>query len=194
MTPVDLCNTALSFVGRASINSLEEATAEARACRQHYDAARRSFLSLSLWTFALRRVVLAETVNTFEARWAYRYAYPNDALRVVRLVRDEVSRQFTPTEIAFEVRERAIFAHMSPVTAEIVVDETDLARFTPLAQEALAYHLATYIARPLTKSSRLLAELKEERDRAVSVAIAGDAAQQFYHEGEEVGAYVAARR
>lgn len=193
-TAVDVCNMALALIGRRDIASLGEASAEAGVCLRFYDHARRAFIMSSAWSFALRRQALAQTAGDFDARWAYRYARPNEALKILRLIADEASLQFTPLEVPYEVRERAIYTNAAGAIAEIIADEEDITTYGPLAVDAFAYTLATYIATPLTRSTKLLQEMRREQMRAMSIAVTADATQQYNKDGPEIDAYTAARR
>ena len=52
MTPTDICNIALSRLGQAAINDIEEHSRDAIACRAHFESVRDSLLRSHAWGFA----------------------------------------------------------------------------------------------------------------------------------------------
>jgi hypothetical protein len=66
---------------------------------------------------------------------------------------------------------------VSPAYADYKIDQTNVNQFSSLFIDALSFHLASLIARPLTKSSKLVQEMRAEADRALSLAVTHDAAQ-----------------
>lgn len=175
-TDIAICNLALGHIGRASINAFDERTAEARECAKFYDHARTTLLAMSMWTFARRRAALAEVTNDYPERWAYAYVLPNDSTGILRII-PEYDVRNNPVPIDFEVKGGRLYTNVSPATAEFKIDVTDPSKFGSLFVDALSFHLASYIARPLTKSSKLVQEMKQEARAAISYAITHDAAQ-----------------
>lgn len=175
-TDISICNLALAHIGKQPINAFDERSAEARTCKAFYDQARRSMLEMSEWTFGKKRVALAELANDYPARWAFSYVLPSDSLKMLRIVGD-LDPRFDPEPIEFEVREGRVYTGLPQAVGEYVFDQTNVSRFSPLFVDALAYHIASYIARPLTRSSKMVQEMKDERTRALSLAITSDAAQ-----------------
>lgn len=175
-TDISICNIALAHIGKQPINAFDERSTEARTCKAVYDQARRSMLEMSEWTFGKKREALAEVVNDYPARWAFSYVLPVDSLKLLRVIGD-LDTRFDPTPVEFEVREGKVYTMLSPAVGEYVFDQTNVSRFSPLFIDALAYHIAAYIARPLTRSPKMVQEMKDERSRALSLAIESDAAQ-----------------
>lgn len=176
-TPVDICNLALGHIGKPEINSLEEASAEARECRRFYDPTRRAMLQLSDWTFARRRVVLAQVANDYAERWGYKYSRPAGALKMLRVLPPDTDLRQNPRPIPFEVREGFVFTDLAPATAEYTTDAVDTSRFSALFIEALSFRIAQRVSRPLTKSTKLANEMRDEYVQHLSAAIEADAAQ-----------------
>lgn len=81
---VDCCNSALQRVGAASITSITDNSAEARACAVAFDSNRRDELRKHSWNFAIKRAILAPdaTAPTFD--YLYAFTLPTDCLRVIR--------------------------------------------------------------------------------------------------------------
>jgi hypothetical protein len=176
-TVISVCNLALAHIGKADISDLSSATAEARACRRFWDHARQTMLHNSSWTFALRREPMAELANDFVQRWPFRYARPASALKLLSVVPPGLSFRHGRAMPPFEVREGSVYTTVPQAEAEMVVDVTDPALFPPLFTHALSFHLATMIARPLTRSRALTEEMRRETELALSLAITADASQ-----------------
>lgn len=97
MSVVDICNSALSMVGaRATISSLTEESASAKACRVHYDITRSETQMAIAWPFTRRYITLsllgakAGTPENLdgsapvpEGDWVYCYAYPSDCVKPI---------------------------------------------------------------------------------------------------------------
>jgi len=80
---VDICNSALSLVGAASIMSLTDNSKEARICNLQYDSNRRDELRKHYWNFAIKRVALAPDAQAPAFDFAYQFTLPSDCLRIV---------------------------------------------------------------------------------------------------------------
>lgn len=86
----DICNAALARVGGARINSLDDASNEARVCRNVLDTCKEAVLLAHVWTCSRSRAVLplvGIAGQDGKPHWPYRYAYgvPADFLRAVRI-------------------------------------------------------------------------------------------------------------
>lgn len=175
-TDISICNLALSHIGRGMINAFDERSAEARACNTFYDHARQTLLARSMWTFARKRAALAEITNDYVERWAHAYAEPGDSKGVLYLIgeRDPVNN---PIPVEFEVKNGKVYANVSPAYVDYKIDITDPSKFSDLFVDALSYHLASYLARPLTKSAKLVQEMQQATITALSLAVTDDAAQ-----------------
>jgi len=83
---VEICNLALSHIGAASINSLDEASVQAQQCKLHYDIMLSQMLRDAPFQFAHRNEALAVLSEVDLFNWAYAYQYPSDCLRINHLV------------------------------------------------------------------------------------------------------------
>jgi hypothetical protein len=161
---VSICNLALSNLGKDTINALNEASAEARACNQFYEQTRDALLQVYPWRFAGKTQALAQVANSEVGKWGYAYSRPNDCLKV-RWIRpqysvDDPCAQTHQQEISnpFDVEGEAIFCNLSPAFLRYTVRVTDPTKFPPLFVETLSWHLATRLAMPLTR------DLKQRND------------------------------
>lgn len=82
---VEICNLALSNIRAGSINSLDESSLQAQQCKLKYPILRDRCLTETIWSFNHKVSVLAlSTTEIFT--WAYSYQYPNDCLKINRLI------------------------------------------------------------------------------------------------------------
>ena len=175
MTPVDITNLALTnHLGEREITDFDEGTTAARAAKRNYDQARRATLQMSDWTFARRKVQAAPVANDYEERWPFAYALPHDLLKVTR-IRPPVDPLQNPRPVPFEVRGGTLYTLLGPAVLEYTADLTDTVRFHPAYVDLLSLDLAIRICRPVTKSGRLLAELREQWPTTLSLAVSADA-------------------
>lgn len=88
MDKVEIANLALSHIGMASINSMDEASEPARMCKQFYDRCRREVLRHYQWPFATKQVQLALLALT-PPNYLYAYQYPTDCLYMRKLFKED---------------------------------------------------------------------------------------------------------
>lgn len=173
---VSICNLALSHIRAASIASLTEASAEASACTVHYEQSRDSLLAMYPWDFAGEFAVLAEEANDWTERYERRFRLPNDVLKVRRIVpggSDPLyGREFT---VPYSLRAGRLYASTETVTLEYTMRVTDPTLFPPLFVDALAWHLASRIARPITGDRQIMGDALTQAQSAFLVASAHDA-------------------
>jgi hypothetical protein len=140
---VSICNQALDEIGKDSISSFSEDSAQAFKCRAHYDSVRKSMLSAYPWKFARTSVALAGVVPApyYEGRWIFGYVIPSDCLKVRRLIPvvwlpdDELGAPFS-------INGNYLYTY----------DFTTESLFPPLFTDAFAMALASRLCMPLTNN------------------------------------------
>lgn len=85
ITPVDVGNMALDILTEGSITSLEQNTRAARLLHRNIDISREAMLTQHAWNFALVRLDTTPVDTAVEGMTRYRFAKPDDALRVLPL-------------------------------------------------------------------------------------------------------------
>jgi len=81
---VEICNLGLSNIRAGSINSLDESNLQAQQCKLKYPILRNRVLKES-WGFNNKiRTLAVSTTDIFN--WSTAYQYPNDCLKIKRLV------------------------------------------------------------------------------------------------------------
>lgn len=153
-TEAELCNLALAHIGeRQYLNSLDEASAQARACKVLYATNRDALLELIRWKFATRRSVLALTTEK-RSGWAYAYALPADCL-APRFIypgsRNPRSQLRVPFDVELSDSGNSMLLLTDWATPELVYTRkaTNVAQFHATFVEALSWRLAVGLAMAL---------------------------------------------
>ena len=202
---VDICNIGLSSLGAeaqvAAINP-PDGSVEAGYCARFYPIARKELLEAHAWSFAKKRVELAEVTNTSTV-WEYAYALPSDCLRALRvlslqtlvdaglsypagvysidrLVIDEV---FTERGSAlFDIESGVLRTNEPEAMLLYTYDVTDTTKFTAKVVVALGMLMAGYLAGPIIKGlegARAGAQWRQAAMNAIATAAASDANSSY---------------
>lgn len=175
MEKEDICNNALDLIGQGThIDSLEEASPEARSCKRLYPVVLKQCLDIQNWSFARKDEVLTEDYlvtkededgNVSEIvslPWKHSYHLPDDVLRVLFLAPlyadSRSERVGFPCEIPFNFRnynnEKILVTNAEPIFTihyQAAVDDVDL--FSPTFIQALEYNLAARLAPNIVKGT-----------------------------------------
>ena len=152
-----ICNLALSLIGDSIIESLTEASAEARECNRVYVTARDAVLRDHAWGFGTKRSTLPLLTNA-PTDWKFKYSYPSDCVRGLSLLPAVKNGANPPFEVALEDdgivkiiltdAENAVLRYTSRVENPALYD-------APFIQ-ALSASIASRIALPLTGDPELM--------------------------------------
>ncbi|WP_051229175.1 hypothetical protein [Pleomorphomonas oryzae] len=181
---VSICNLALSNIGKDTISSLDDASAEARYCTRFYGQARDALLSSYPWRFAIGRQVLSEQANDRAGAWLHAFAMPADVLsvRYIEPVASTTS-DFIPyiddgisnPSYKYDYSGGVLYSNLSPLVLVYVKRVEDSGKFPPLFVDALAWHLSMRLAMPLTRDINLQRNASGAAQQAAAVAKAADA-------------------
>ena len=185
---VDICNTALSYLGLGSdvlvantSADLKDASEPARACLLIYDSCRRQLLEMGRWSFARKIVSLALIADTDPLdNYRFQYAFPSDVLKILELRGQNGMSlwQNTPLiEIDLFVNKRDKFvigSNLENAELDYIFNLTDTERFSPLFQEALACKIGEKLALRLTKDMKKKQQLENDFHIALSEALKQD--------------------
>lgn len=149
---VDICNEALGAVGETDfLDSLEETSAAALACKKFYPNSRDVVLESFWWPFATRQQALAQLDIEVPSGWAYAYSLPSDC-RMERYLWAGVRNPHPELRLPFEIQSNEAMSASILLTdqesAELVYTAkvTAPGRFSALFAEAVGYHLAAKLA------------------------------------------------
>lgn len=162
---ISICNLALASIGKPDIQDIDEASAEASACRKFYEQARDTLLQSYPWRFAQTTAALAEVTNTKSNRWGYAYQRPVDCLKALR-VTDVYELDYIPSDglsvvaggFAYAIEGATVFCSISPAYLVYTQRLDDPTRYPPLFVEALSWRLAVMLAMPLTRDPKVRAD------------------------------------
>lgn len=150
----EICNMALSHLGvGADIASIEEASAEARACRRFWDSTLEEMLRDFNWPFTrtFLSVALVEEDPTDE--WGFSYRYPSDCVRLRRILsgdRNDPRQSRVPYQLGNDTQGTLIYTDKDEAEVEYSALITDTERFPGDFTMALSFRLASYVAPRLT--------------------------------------------
>jgi hypothetical protein len=167
-TDISIINTALLMVGANDINSLSDASAEAKLANSVYQDVKQSLLQYNPWRFSLKQKDLGGALTTdplFD--WRYSYQTPSDLLRVISIEGDA----------EYEVYEDKIFTDVSPcrIIYQSNVQEKD---FPSYFIRCLNFHLASTFAVSLLDDAAKMQMFEQRADKETARARNIDAQQQ----------------
>lgn len=174
---VEICNLALSSLGsKSTIQSLEEASVEARQCKLHYNQARDTVLAASTWSFATKTDTSALLVSNPPGDWTYAYAEPADLVKMHRIV-SEIGRIEPPLpyERGILNGQRVLFTDTWSPVWRYITNSGATGTYSPAFVNALVAQIAMRLAMPLTRKPDLRMAAAKDYAIAVREAIAVDA-------------------
>jgi len=192
VSEVSICNMALGNLGKDGINSLDEASAQALACRCFYGAARDELLSLYPWHFARKQSVLADLGRPPSSQWKHACRRPVDCLKISALSEHPFGHQGRTHHAAFELIGETILCDVSPAFLDYTARITDPAFYPPLFIEALSWSLAARLTVPMLQDPRLRADSYQMAAHILRQASAHDAREarecfDLLSQSDEVG-------
>ncbi len=158
MTPTHICNLALGRLGTASITSLDEDSAEGRACLLLYDSTRKEVLRSHRWNHATKRVTLTASASAPISGFDYQYPLPEGCLRVMEVNDSEDGDATHP----WSIEGRMLLTDETTVDIVYVADVTNPDDFDSLFVEALVVKLAGKLTEKLRGNTGKTAELLQE--------------------------------
>jgi hypothetical protein len=155
---VDICNLALAHLGdEALVSAIEppDGSVQAMHCQRFYPIARDALLSMHPWGFATRRAALVAIVNAAQPpQWAFSYALPNLCLAPKRVLLPDSPLDAEGEDFLIETLADGtpvLYTNAEYATLVFTASVSDTTKFTPLAVNALARLLASYLAGPIIK-------------------------------------------
>ncbi len=192
-TDVDICNRALSRLGtRATISALDENSAEARTASIWYAATRDVLLRSHDWNFARRRVVLAEQ-GAAPTGWAFRYAFPTDCIRLLRLASATPNVSSVRFEVAGDATSRFVLCDELAAQAVYTARVDDPNLYDAGFASALVDQLAAHIAYPVTQKTEIAVRLAQMARAALADAMAADVNEAEGVDEDRLPDWIAAR-
>lgn len=180
---VSICNQALWKVGAPAITSLDEATPQARACKQVYESCRDGLLELYPWRFAVKRYTagspLAEAPD-FE--FDYKYELPSDCLRVYEVYGYDSS--------VWNVEENCLITNLEEPRIRYIKKAEDPSQYNPAFVRCLSLAMAAEVAPKLKDSPKardvFTNELAIEVSRAFKIGAIEGFAEEYQTDSDWV--------
>jgi hypothetical protein len=140
---VEICNSAITKIGGATIMSLSDETVEAATCNLRLDPCRRIVLRMHPWNCAIGRVELAPDVDVPAFDFTSQFTLPADCLRVLEVADD----------IEYRIEGRKIVSDGTSISLKYLKNVTDPTQLDELVSEAIACYLAYDIAYKVTQKT-----------------------------------------
>ena len=150
---VDICNSALNFLGASTISALTEDSKNARLCNQRFEPIRNRTFRSHAWNFATKRVELAKDSDAPVVEYANQYTLPADCLRVLKI--HTGSTDSIKSTIDYVVEGRKIKTDEGTVFLVYIALITDPNEYDTYFNEALSAALAADIAYAITNNATL---------------------------------------
>jgi hypothetical protein len=153
---VDISNLALSLIGeRAEVIAIvpPDGSTEAQLCGRFYPMARDEMLEMHPWTFAMRRLSMAQLTND-RPSWGYAYQIPADCLKPRAVLLNEACDDAVSEDFIVETNDtgtKVLYTNTPTATLRYTRAVTDTTRFTPMFVAALGRLLATKLAGAIIK-------------------------------------------
>lgn len=189
-----ICNMALGIIGNnREITDLEgDRSAQATACRIHYDIALDTTLRAHRWPFAKRSALLA-TVAGFESNvWAYSYRVPSDYLYALYVNRTDANPTGERYEMAGDSSGIVLHSNAEDANFEYIAKVTTTGVYPPDFVDALAAQLAIRVCPPLSAVESLRQAATEMFKNKITQAMANAGNESAGQESEE-SIFLAAR-
>lgn len=142
----EIANLALSEIGARRIASIDSDTsAEAVACRTHFDHCRDTLLRRHPFSFANRAVALSAsaTAPVASVEWDTAWVLPGDLVRLIRVVGQDMDLP----EQRFEIHGRYLHTlNLSSLTIVYVTNDVPVNEWDSLFVDAMRFKLAASIA------------------------------------------------
>lgn len=183
---VEICNLALGHLGKDDISSIDEASAEARACKKFFTITVETMLQVYPWMFAKTTASLAAVTNGKVNKWLHAYQRPIDCLKL-RMVSDESLADYMPSGDGItlgkhnhEVEGQIIYCDLSPAYLVYTKKIADTTLFPPTFVEAVASALAARCAMPITRDLKVRNDAILMARSSLATAMEADASEEQY--------------
>lgn len=178
----DLLNDAIGQIGASRITAIDDGSTNATHCQTFYPTLRDAELTAVHWTWAKRRVELAEDADGPPFEFTFSYTLPADCLKLIEY--NGAATDLTNI-IGFEGRVPArwkvegnkVLTNDGTVKIVYLARITDPNKWTPYFYQGVAAKLAGKLASAIMKDSRMALAKLEEGQYLISLAAAIDSQQ-----------------
>lgn len=143
-TDIDICNSALIFLGVEPISSLSDATKQAVLCNAKYQKVKKRVLKAHPWNFAIYRETLTDNGNTPDHEFGFEFDMPADCLRII-----QVYDHFD--EFGYRIEANKLLSNQQTLKVKYIKNVAE-SEFTEDFAELLALELAVDLSYFLVQS------------------------------------------
>jgi|TARA_R100000808_G_scaffold976_4_gene4685 hypothetical protein len=155
-TDVTICSAALLLLGESEISSFDDGTQISGACSTLYGGVKNSILSLYPWSFAMKKVQLAELTSTPVNEWQREFALPAEMITgTPQAVYSSTAVGATPQQTGWEILGNAIQTDFTTVVIDYIFSVPEAmmpTHFVQLLKYAMAAHLAEIVTDQIDKA------------------------------------------
>ena len=149
-TKLSICSDALIMLGASPLSSFSEGTDAAQTCDRLYDDLRDIVLMSYPWSFSVKKVQLARSVDAPTNEWLYAYPLPSDLIGSgPRALFPGAGTGTSPVATGWEVYGRDVLTSYSTVYIDYQFRPSEDVMPTYFVQ-LLKYWLAWHFAEPVT--------------------------------------------
>jgi len=193
ISPVEICNLALGWLGADLIISLNDNSVEAKLCKANYALLRDAVLEEREWTFAVKRLEPVELVDTPIYGYSKAFQIPPEVIRVLQVSlggepgHEENSFRSTArggTGMGRETRidwsregDHILANNAARIFMRCLIQVVDTNKFSPAFDQALAARMAMDLAIPITNSRSLQKDMAGMYADKIKLAAASDGMQ-----------------
>lgn len=185
-TSAEIVNRSLNLIGNtAHIDTLEDATEEARTAKVEWEDCLKRALTDGEWKFATKRATLSPLAGvTARTNWVNQFTLPPDFLSLVKLIIE--GTEFAPPDVRdeFDIESndagdgQVLLCNLDSVEVKYIFYQTNVRVFSAKFNEALTLLLASKLAAALPKDNKLAASLEGQYRAMVAEASAENRKQQ----------------
>jgi hypothetical protein len=149
VTDVEIANAALALVKKGGIQSFEDDSAQARACKALFAPMRDKVFEDRIWSFAKGQYILDPLADAPLFGFAYQFELPGEAIAPVAV------KDADGNSVAYEMFGRNICSDTERLYVVAKTKPTDASLYTPGFCVAAFTLLASFLAVPLAENAAL---------------------------------------
>lgn len=162
-TGVSICSNALLMLGAQPINDFNENNDRARLAVNLFSGVRDALLREHPWSCAIKRVLLAPSVEKPVFGYQYSFMLPADCLRVLS-IGDEGEY------IQYLIEGRSLIANERSIKLRYVFQNTDVSSYDSILVNLLELAMAAKLAYAITQSTSMAQLRLQEFQMALKTA------------------------
>lgn len=168
MTDVEIANAALALVKKEGINSFDDNSPQARACKALYAPLRDKVFEDRIWSFAKGQYILDPLAAAPLFGFDYQFQLPGEVVAPLAV------KDADGNSLAYELFGRSIYCDTARIYVVAQTKPEDASVYTPGFCTAVAVLLASFLAVPLAENAALGASYTAQYKVLVKEAAGAD--------------------